>query len=58
MAAVLLFWDTNMAAMTSCENTLLFYLQLAIYFRLARFSLVSLAAFFCSSSRDETTKAL
>ena len=23
MAAVLLFWDTNMAAVTSCENTLL-----------------------------------
>ena len=22
MAAVLLFWNTNMAAMTSCENTL------------------------------------
>ena len=22
MAAVLLFWDTNMAAVTSCENTL------------------------------------
>ena len=22
MAAVLLFWDTNMAAATSCENTL------------------------------------
>ena len=23
MAAVLLFWDTNLAAVTSCENTLL-----------------------------------
>ena len=23
MAAVLLLWDTNMAAVTSCENTLL-----------------------------------
>ena len=23
MAAVLLFWNTNMAAVTSCENTLL-----------------------------------
>ena len=23
MAAVSLFWDTNMAAVTSCENTLL-----------------------------------
>ena len=26
MAAVLLFWDTNMAAVTSCENTLLIIL--------------------------------
>ena len=25
MAAVPLFWDTNMAAVTSCENTLYFY---------------------------------
>ena len=24
MAAVLLFWNTNMAAVTSCENTLFF----------------------------------
>ena len=29
MAAVLLFWDSNMAAVTSCEN-ILFYVQVWI----------------------------
>ena len=28
MAAVSLFWDTNMAAVTSCENTLLIILPI------------------------------
>ena len=30
MAAVLLLWDTNMAAVTSCENTLLSYSYVSI----------------------------
>ena len=28
MAAVSLFWDTNMAAVTSCENTLVYFLNI------------------------------
>ena len=28
MAAISLFWDTNMTAVTSCENTLLHYCDL------------------------------
>ena len=31
MAAVSLFWDTNMAAVTSCENTLLTVLQQPVF---------------------------
>ena len=31
MAAVSLFWDTNMAALTLCENTLLYVVDLYSY---------------------------
>ena len=48
----------NIIYLSGALGSLLFYLRLAIYFGLARFSLVSLAAVFCCSSRDETMKAL
>ena len=42
MAAISLFWDTNMAAMTSCENTQSFY-QIHPWKRLTRAVRVSRA---------------
>ena len=42
MAAVSLFWDTNMAALTSCENTAenFFSLYLVILFYFCDFELI------------------